>query len=340
MKNYRKPVSSSITVVLAACLVVAGFNAEAKGILRKLKSAGKSVVTSTTQTVTHSADTIAATAQDDMKAVATVAQSAYAASAQEVTNGYNASLTALNSAMNAALLAAYKAVGNSMLNLNRSKVTNLANTFRNLDDDGVAALNRIVDAVSNNQLTATSVNDMKLLGHQLNLQNAGQVGANVPNSLANSNFGVQVESTLGLGVGIGNSYGIAMNVVPDAAGNFKIALLQGKSVSAGLQADDSAGVSLFWSPGSVEQSGGNSVGLAFELAADGGAAVGLSWAAVTNVKDLSKISPTPGISIALVGGDSVKVDLVAGYTKVLTTMQMSPFNMPAMPKSPLKDFGK
>ena len=343
MKNRHNPVSFSINLLLASCLLVTGVNVEAKGILRKLKNTGKSVVNSTTKTVEHSANTIAATAQDDMKVVASTAKSTYSMSAQEVTNGYNASVAALNAALNAALLAAYKGVGNEMLKGSRSKVTSLTNTFRNLDDDGMAALNRIVDAISSKQLNASVVRDMQVLGKQLNLQNAGQVGANVPNALKNSNFGIQVESTQGLGIGVGDSYGIAMNIMPDAGGNFKIALLQGKSVSAGLQADDSAGVSLSWSPGSVEDSGGNSVGLAFELAADGGAAIGLSWSAVTNFKDLNKISPIPGISIALVGGDSVKVDLVGGYTKVLTTMQIAPGSAGiggSAPKSTLMTPGK
>ena len=42
------------------------------------------------------------------------------------------------------------------------------------------------------------------------------------------------------------------------------------------------------------------------------------------MSDLSKISPYPGLAIALVGGDSVKVDLVAGYTKVLKIIQIPP----------------
>jgi hypothetical protein len=110
-------------------------------------------------------------------------------------------------------------------------------------------------------------------------------------------------------------------VVP-SNGHYRMAFLQAKSVSVGLQADDSVGVSLFWSPGSVDDSNGNSVGLALELAADGGAAVGMSWPAVTSIKDLSRISPVPGIGLALVGGDSIKVDLVAGYTKVIKGFQM------------------
>lgn len=73
--------------------------------------------------------------------------------------------------------------------------------------------------------------------------------ATVPNALSNSNFGVQVDTTMGLGLGWGQSYAIAMNVLP-TDGRFRLALLQGKSVSVGLQADDSVGVSLFWSPGS------------------------------------------------------------------------------------------
>lgn len=77
-----------------------------------------------------------------------------------------------------------------------------------------------------------------------------------------------------------------------------------------------------------------SVGLALELAADGGAAVGMSWPAVTSYRELSRISPVPG-SLALVGGDSVKVDLVAGYTKVLKM-----FQLPPAPKSASKAAGE
>lgn len=317
--------ATTVRVLLAAAVLSASVGVEAKGILRKIKSVGNSAVKATTSTATsvvnHSVDTIAATSTTEMNTVASVAKQTYATSAQEVTNGYNESVSALNAAMNQALLAAYKQVGNAMLNANRSKVTKLANTFRNLDDEGLAALNRIVDAVSTQQITDAVRNDMLILGRKLDLQNMGQPGGNVPNALSNSNFGVQVDTTLGLGLGWGQSYGIAMDLVP-VNGRYKMALLQGKSVSVGLQADDSVGVTLFWSPGSVDASGGNSVGLALELAADGGAAVGMTWPAVTNLKDLSKISPVPGISLALVGGDSVKVDLVAGYTKVLKVVQL------------------
>ena len=156
---------------------------------------------STSNEVAHTANTIASTATAEMNAASSLAKQTYANSAQEVTNGYNASVSALNSAMNQALLAAYKQAGNAMLNANRDKATRLANTFRNLDDEGLAALNRIVDAVTNQQITDSLNNDMQVLGRKLNLQNMGQPGSNVPNALANSNFGVQVDTTLGLGLG-------------------------------------------------------------------------------------------------------------------------------------------
>lgn len=92
---------------------------------------------STSNEVAHAANTIASTATAEMNAASSLAKQTYANSAQEVTNGYNASVSALNSAMNQALLAAYKQAGNAMLNANRDKATRLANTFRNLDDEGL-----------------------------------------------------------------------------------------------------------------------------------------------------------------------------------------------------------
>lgn len=323
MKKRLNPVTCSVHVLLASLVLTAGFNAQAKGILRSIKNTGNSAVKSTSGAVAQGANTIAATSTSEMNAVSSAAKSTYASSAQEVTNGYNDAVSALNAAMNQALLAAYRQAGNAMLNANRDKVTRIANTFRNLDDEGLAALNRIVDAITNQQISDAVNSDMQTLGRKLNLQNMGQPGSNVPNALANSNFGIQVDATLGLGLGFGQSYAIGMNIVPNN-GRFRLALLQGKSISAGLQADDSVGVSFFWSPGSIDDSNGNSVGLALELAADGGAAVGMSWPAVTNYRDLSKISPYPGVSIALVGGDSIKVDLVAGYTKILKAFQIPP----------------
>ncbi len=332
MKNQFKPFLFFASVGLASLVLTAGFNAEAKGIMRTLKNTGSSAVNSATNTVAQGANTIAATSTSDMNSVSSMAKSTYATTAQDVTNGYNASVSALRSVYNQGLLAAYKQVGNAMLNANRDKATRIANTFRNLDDEGLAALNRIVDAITNQQLTDAVNADMQTLGRKLGLQNFGQSGSNVPNALSNSNFGIQVDSTLGLGLGFGQSYGIAMNVLP-TNGRFRLALLQGNSVSAGLQADDSVGVSFFWSPGSVDDSNGSSVGLALELAVDGGASVGMSWPAVTNYSDLSKISPTPGLSIALVGGDSIKVDLVAGYTRVLRTVQIPPASQSAAKKA-------
>lgn len=333
MKKRLNPVTCSVQILLASLVLTAGFNAEAKGIMRTLKNTGSSAVNSATNTVAQGANTIAATSASDMNSVSSAAKSTYANTAQEVTNGYNNSVSALRSVYNQGLLAAYKQVGNAMLSANRDKATRIANTFRNLDDEGLAALNRIVDAITNQQLTDAVNADMQVLGRKLGLQNFGQAGGNVPNALSNSNFGIQVDSTLGLGLGFGQSYGIAMNVLP-TNGRFRLALQQGNSVSAGLQADDSVGVSFFWGPGSVDDSNGSSVGLALELAVDGGASVGMSWPAVTNYSDLSKISPTPGLSIALVGGDSIKVDLVAGYTKVLRTIQI-----PGAPISAAKNAG-
>lgn len=323
VKKRLNPVTCSVHVLLASLVLTVGFTAQAKGIMRTLKNTGNSAVNSASGTVAQGANTIAATSTNDMNAVSSAAKSTYASSAQEVTNSYNTAVSALNAAMNQALIAAYRQAGNAMLNANRDKVTRIANTFRNLDDEGLAALNRIVDAITNQQISDAVNSDMQTLGRKLNLQNMGQAGGNVPNALSNSNFGIQVDTTLGLGLGFGQSYAIGMNIVP-TNGRFRLALLQGKSISAGLQADDSVGVSFFWSPGSIDDSNGNSVGLALELAADGGAAVGMSWPAVTNYRDLSKISPYPGLSIALVGGDSIKVDLVAGYTKILKTFQIPP----------------
>lgn len=336
MKLRSRPLTATAAatgLLLAALVLSLPFDADAKSILRKIKNAGNSAVNSTSDGVAHATNTIATTATGEMNAASSLAKQTYASSAQEVTDGYNASVSALNAAMNQALLAAYKQAGNAMLNANRDKATRLANTFRNLDDEGLAALNRIVDAVTRQQITDSLNSDMQVLGRKLDLQRMDQPGGNVPNALSNSNFGVQVDTTMGLGLGWGQSYAIAMNVMP-TGGRFRLAVLQGKSVSVGLQADDSVGVSLFWSPGSVDDSNGNSVGLALELAADGGAAVGMSWPAVTNFRDLNKISPVPGLSLALVGGDSVKVDLVAGYTKVLKL-----FQLPPAPKSASKAAG-
>ena len=222
MQLRSKPLTAAASLLLVTFVLGAPCDADAKSIFRKIKNAGNSAVNSTSNEVAHTANTIASTATAEMNAASSLAKQTYANSAQEVTNGYNASVSALNSAMNQALLAAYKQAGNAMLNANRDKATRLANTFRNLDDEGLAALNRIVDAITNQQITDSLNNDMQVLGRKLNLQNMGQPGSNVPNALANSNFGVQVDTTLGLGLGWGQSYAIAMNIMP-TGGRFRLA---------------------------------------------------------------------------------------------------------------------
>lgn len=51
MKNQFKPLTFAASVGLASLVLAAGFNAEAKGIMRTLKNTGSSAVNSATNTV-------------------------------------------------------------------------------------------------------------------------------------------------------------------------------------------------------------------------------------------------------------------------------------------------
>ena len=312
MKNNRfKPVAFSINLLLASVLLASGFNAEAKSVWRKIKHTANSA----SDTVAQSADTIASSSQNELSSAASTAQSSYASTAQAANKGYNDSVKALSAVMNDALYQAYKAAGNKMLNNNRDKTVRIANSFRNLDDDGLNALNRIIDAISKQRIDDSLKNDMVMIAKKLSLL---ENGTNLPNGLANSNFGISLDNTAGLIVGVGQSIGIGMDLSP-SNGYYKFAIVQGQSISSGLQADITTGVSVFWSPGSIQESGGASVGLALELALEGGAGVGVSWGVGA---DITKISPVPGLSLAFVGGASIKADLVGGYGSVVQKIQM------------------
>lgn len=312
-KNSLKPVALSVHLLLAAMLLASGINAEAKPIWRKVKN----VANSASDAVVKSANTIASTSSSEMGALSSTAKSAYASSAQDVTAGYNESVKVMNSALQMGILALYKEAAQKMLNKNRDKTVRMAAAFRNLDDEGLNALNRIVDAISNKRIDDTVKNDLLVIARKLSLLDNG---ANLPDGLANSNFGISLDNTAGLGVGAGQSIGIGMDLSP-TNGRYRVAIVQGQSVSSGLQADISSGVSMFWSPGSINDSEGSSVGLAVELALEGGAGVGMSWGVGL---DITKISPVPGLSLALVGGVSVKADLVGGYTWIVQKFQIPP----------------
>lgn len=344
MKNNFKVAHFCTHALIASCLLTVAVNAEAKGCCKSItKGIDKGIkeVDKGADQTQKAADDAKKAADDEAKRVAdeaskfaassanistqemntlySQAKSVYYATAAEVTNGYNQAAAAVKAAWTAAIFALYDKAGKSALSKYNTQYKNMVKTANHLDKEGQDALNRVTRAIAAQKIDDQVKKDMQLLASKIGVLSGG---ANVPNNVQKSSFGIQMTTSGADGVGAEQTFGIIMNTFMED-GRYKVGFTQSAGVSYGAQIGGSTTVGIFWGPGSMDDATGPSVGLNYELenveVGGAGGSVSLSWGIPSgllkgsaNVQDL-----IPGFSASLgVGGKVSLGTLSAGYTKL------------------------
>ncbi|MBF0110770.1 MAG: hypothetical protein HQL76_16510 [Magnetococcales bacterium] len=258
--------------------------------------------------------------QDALKTLATTAKSVYSTSVSAVKSGYEASVAALKSAWNAALEAIFKATGTSFINKNKDTLLKIQNILKNLDDDGKSAYNRIQNAIAKGEITAQVGSDMKMLASKFGM--VAGTGNNLPENMTNSCWGIPLMGVdAAFVVGAETSLAMAMNVQPDSSGKYTYAIVSYTGGSLGASIQGSVNVlplGFFWSPGTINDNKGWSVGFGVEASAGIGIDTGLSWNVEKGMSGAS--NAIPGISMQSATGGGIDGSFKAGYTSNLVTM--------------------
>ncbi|MBF0425264.1 MAG: hypothetical protein HQL66_05555 [Magnetococcales bacterium] len=278
-------------------------------------SAVNAVVAKATQLANASVDI----AKSEMATIATSVKSAYSASAGAIQSGYNASVAALKAAWNAALEALFRQAGQNFINGSKSTLTSLRTKMKSLDTDGKAAFNRIQRAVSSKTITPQMATDMRFLATKLGMV-ANQTGSNIPNNVTNSSWGIPLVGVdAGLLVGGQTNLSLAMNIQPDSSGRYTYAIVSysGGTLGATIGAEAGPNIGINWSPGTISDNEGWSVGFGVSGALGVGASLGLSWNVSKGMSGAA--NAIPGVSLQSADGSDIDVSFSAGYTKNLVT---------------------
>lgn len=254
----------------------------------------------------------AAISTSEMNTLVSQAKSAYSSSAGAVKSGYDKSVAALKAAYNAALEALFREAGKAAVSANSGALNKLRSNFKNLDAEGMAALNRIKRAIPTKQLNDQVGKDMQLLGSKLGLM-AGQVNSNIPNNVTHSSWGVVIGGTGGEAiVGVETAYSLVMNAFP-VNGKYSLGIMESVGGSLGASAGGTAtSGGIFWSPGSIDENAGVSVGFGLEAALGPGAGLGLSWNVEKGMSGAA--NAIPGIALTLEEGGKLSAAFNAGYS--------------------------
>ncbi|MBF0436373.1 MAG: hypothetical protein HQL77_13490 [Magnetococcales bacterium] len=277
-----------------------------------------SVVNAVTAQANKLAAASASIAQSELNTIAATAKSAYASSASAIQSGYNASVSAMKSALTAALEAIFRQTGQSFINSNKAVLSSLKTKMKSLDAEGKAAVNRIQRAIPAKEITTQVNTDMKLLASKLGLA-LNQAGANIPNNVTNSSWSILLAGVeAGAVVGGETNLALAMNVQPDSSGRYTYAIVAyaGGSLGATIKGEvEGGGLGIGWSPGTIDDNEGWSVGFGVQAALADGGGIDLSWGVSKGMSGAA--NAIPGISLNSVQGAGVDASFKAGYTKIL-----------------------
>ncbi len=257
----------------------------------------------------------ASVSQTEMNAIVATSKVAFAATEGAAKTGYNQSLAALKAAYNAALEALFRAAGKAFISNEKGALKSLRTKMNNLDAEGTAALNRIKRSLPLKQINDQTRADMALVGSKLGLI-AGQAGANIPGNVTRSSWGFYTGVGAAAVVGVNESYGLVMNTFMEN-GKFSVGITQSVGASLGASVGASGEAGIFWSPGSIDEAGGASVGFGVEaaLGEEAGGAIGLSWSVSRGMSGAQ--NAIPGISIAFSPGAELSAAFNAGWTQLV-----------------------
>ncbi len=221
---------------------------------------------------------------------------AYQNATATVKSGYQQSVNMVNTLINDALDQLFRASARSFTSRNSQAIMALRTRMAALQNDvaGMAALHRVIAAIATKALGSDDVNDMILLGQKIGFV-ANQQGQIVLSGITNSSWGISYGIGAAAGVGVNESYGLAMSTV-QTNGNYTFGFIRsvGGSISPDLDAG-SGQIGLWWAPQPVNQQGGPSVGFGGGAALDVGGEVDFSWSVPTTLPNAA--NAVPGISL-------------------------------------------
>jgi hypothetical protein len=254
----------------------------------------------------------------DYKTLMNQARRTYGSSAGAVLATYKQGVDALARLSQELLESLLRAAGKAAIANNRPALSNLYNAMRGLDGDGQGRLNAIARAISSGKIDKQAQDDMLAvagkLGFLRNNNGRWEAGPSIPGNVLRSNFGVCVGANGGyIAAGVDETWCLTMNLYQEN-GQFTVGLTEQLGASIGPQAGASANVSISWSPGAVQESGGGSIGFGVEGTAGVGAAMGLSWN-----PDPSQWNAIPSFSLAFAPGAEVKAAITGGGALLLGT---------------------
>lgn len=243
----------------------------------------------------------------DLSAIATLANRTYGMTYTAVEREYRSSLAAIEALYDAFLEAIFRETGKLFIQDNRDFLVSLQHNMDNLDAEGAAALRRIVLALSTKGIDDEALADMRTLGNKLGLV-TDQANSIVPRSSQNGSFGVVISGGATYYAGAITSVACIIN----AFGDPEAALTASFGGSLGYKATGSISVGIVWSPSSVDNAGGPSVGFG---AGFGPAGAELSWDVGLGMSGASKAIPSFTLSFGQ--GFGVDATFNAGHTLVL-----------------------
>lgn len=317
-------------VLIGLCALSVGFAAEAKKCKKgdvicegkKDVNAGVNGAKDVGNDIANGANQLAsagaAISKSEMNGMVSTATSAYAATAGAAQTGYANAQAAIKAAYTAALEALFRTAGNQFVANEKGNLLKLQNRMTALDAEGKQALNRIMRAIPTKQLTEQTRTDMQTLAGKLGLV-TGAADANIPGNVKRSSFGIFMGASAAYVAGVDASFGIVMNTFMED-GKFKVGLIQSAGGSccaqAGVAVEGAGGAGLMWSPGSIDDAAGASVGFGVEGALkDVGGALALSWGISKGMSGAQ--NAIPGISIAWAPGAKLSAAFNGGWTTLL-----------------------
>ena len=213
-----------LQALLASCALTVGFNAEAKcksfskcmkSGTDSVKDAGNSGISATQKAANDAkdladktaktlADQGAAISKTEMTSLLNDAKGAYADSASAVKSGYDSSLKLLNGLLDGI----WREAGKKFTKKNGAFILDMKHRAQSLDAEGQAALNRVKRAITQKDLDEQARADMQVL-----MKKIVMTGNNIPDSIKNSSFGIQLCASAGVGYGgVFSNSGVSLKV--------------------------------------------------------------------------------------------------------------------------------
>ncbi|MBF0109350.1 MAG: hypothetical protein HQL76_09250 [Magnetococcales bacterium] len=257
-------------------------------------------------------------AKSELNSLAATAKSVYSSAANAVQAGYNESVAALKSAWTAALEALFRQIGGKFISDNKTVLTQIRNSLKNLDTDTKVAYTRIQRSLSDGQITSQMAQDMRAVVTALKMM-PNQAGAAIPGKVINSSVGIPLMGVdAGMIGGVSTNISFVMNLMPDSSGKYTYGIVSyvGGTLGATMKAEiDGGGLGISWSPGTIDENNGWSVGFGVGAALGTGADMGLSWDVSKGMSGAS--NAIPGFALSTASGAGFDASFSAGYTKIL-----------------------